>query len=364
MILLYFNILILLIILIVTYLNLLLPISISNNGRKTDKTPFISILIPARNEEKNISRILDSLINQTYQNFELIILNDNSTDKTREIAESYLSTINNFNIIDGKPLPENWLGKNWACHQLSEIAKGELLLFIDSDVTLSRDAIQNSINTFYHYKLNALSVFPSQIFHSFGEKLIVPLMNWILLSFLPLFLVHRSKNQSFVAANGQFILIDNEVYQNIGGHNRIKDNQVEDMELARILKKMNFKIGTFLGGNHIFCRMYDGFKSSINGFSKNFYPGFKINPAIFILSIGLISFTLIYPFVGIFFNILYIVPIFFIIINRAGLSLISKQSVLVNLILHIPQFIMFFLLSLISVYKTKFKKNVWKDRQI
>ncbi len=143
------------------------------------------------------------------------------------------------------------------------------------------------------------------------------------------------------------------------------------LAIALLLKKRGFQVDLFeknskVGGkiSEIIEGKYDGFKSSINGFSKNFYPGFKINPVVFIFAVGLISFTLIYPFFGIFFNIWYIVPIFFIIINRSGLSSISKQSVLVNLILHIPQFIMFFLLSLISVYKTKSKKNVWKGRQI
>ncbi len=325
---------------------------------------LISILIPARNEEQNISKLLNSLVSQKNYNIEILVLDDNSSDGTYQVIYDFSSKYNNLKAIKGKPLPEGWLGKNWACHQLSEIAKGDILLFIDSDVILHQEAIPTLLANFYEFKLDALSVFPTQIMNSFGEKLVVPLMNWILLSMLPLFLVRKSKFQSFVAANGQLFLFSKEAYNKIGGHQSVRNNPVEDMELARNLKKNGLKIATFLGGELVKCNMYDGFLSSIQGFSKNFYKGFNINWLLFLLFVLLISIINLIPFFLVFSNVLNIIIIILIILNRIILSYLSKQNIFTNLLFHIPQFIVFLLIGIISVYKTKFGKNVWKGRPI
>ena len=143
-------------------------------------------------------------------------------------------------------------GKNWACHQLSQKAKGKYLLFIDADVELAPNAISSTAKIMAETKTKMLSVFPTQRIKSFGEWLIVPLMNWLLLAFLPLRQVYASRNNSFIAANGQFILWDRETYFSIGGHQQVANAVVEDMELARKAKQKN-KIITLLGGNLYFA---------------------------------------------------------------------------------------------------------------
>lgn len=331
---------------------------------KFDENILISILIPMRNEENNIPKLLDSLKSQNYQNFEIIILDDNSSDNSFDIASNYINKFDNLQVLKGKELPQGWLGKNWACHQLSLQAKGKYLIFIDADVILNSTAINTLLSYIYKYNLKSLSVFPTQIMNSFGEKLVLPLMNWVLLSFLPLVLVRLLHFKSLVAANGQLFVFHRDTYFKIGGHEMVKNQPVEDMELARLIKSNGLKIGTFLGGKLVSCNMYDDFVSSILGFSKNFYKGFNTHWTIFLLIIGYIAFFNLIPFVLVFYKSIFIIPILLIISTRIILSILSNQKITTNTFLHIPQFIVFLLIGILSVYKTKFGKNVWKGRQI
>jgi chlorobactene glucosyltransferase len=322
---------------------------------------LVSILIPARNEEKNISNIISDCLNQTYKRIEIVVLDDHSTDNTKNILENFSDKIQ---IIDGLDLPENWLGKNWACHQLSQKAKGKYLLFVDADVRLDEFAVESAVSIFNQKKVKMLSVFPTQKMKSLSEFLIVPLMNWLLLSFLPLFLVYKSKNKSFVAANGQFILWEREYYNSIGGHQVVKNMPVEDMEFARIVKSSNQKMITLLGGNMVFCRMYSNLNEAINGFAKNFYPGFKVNPIVFIIFITLIVASLLITF---FYWKDFMISIYLIVIillSRIFISIKSRQNILVNLILHIFQMIFVIVEAVISVYRFHSKKLIWKGRRI
>lgn len=348
----------------ISLINYLFSQTLKNSVDACSYNPLVSILIPMRNEEMNISRLLDSIYNQTYKHIEIIVLDDNSNDNSYEIASGYANKIPNFKVIKGDELPKDWLGKNWACHQLSLQAKGELLLFVDADVEFKPNALTSLLILMVKYKLNALSVFPTQIFSSLGEKLVVPLMNWILISFLPLILVRKSKFKSLVAANGQVLLFHRNTYSQIGGHQSVKDQPVEDMELARKIKNLKMRIGTFLGGELIFCRMYDGFRSSIDGFSKNFYKGFKLHWIVFLPFVFLVSLTNISPFFLMFWNSYFVLPAILILLNRIYVSTLSRQSVIENLLLHIPQFAVFLFVGFLSVYRTKSKKNKWKGRQI
>lgn len=322
---------------------------------------LVSLLIPARNEGKNIANIISDCLNQTYKRIEIIILDDHSTDNTKNILAKYSDKVQ---IFDGLDLPENWLGKNWACHQLSQKANGKYLLFVDADVRLSKFAVESAVSILNQKNVKMLSVFPTQIMKSLSEYLIVPLMNWLLLSFLPLALVYKSKNKSFVAANGQFILWDREYYYSIGGHQAVKNMPVEDMEFARIVKSSNQKMITLLGGEMVFCKMYSNLQDAIDGFAKNFYPGFKINPTVFIVFIILIDASLIIPFIYWKYKLISISLIGIILLSRFFISIKSRQNILINLILHILQMIFVIVEAVISVYRYHSKKLIWKGRRI
>jgi len=326
------------------------------------KFPKVSILIPARNEEENIEACIKSAAAQSYNNFEIIILDDNSTDKTNEIAKKYIRE--NINLINGEKLHAGWLGKNWACRQLAKNSNGDLLLFIDADVVMHKNTVETVINLFTENKVHMLSVFPKQINNSFGTELIVPLLNWLLLSFLPLRKVLNSSRESFAAAIGQFILIDKQAYEKIGGHDFVKNKVVEDLEIARELKRNNFKIMTVLGSNFIHCKMYEDFKSAVNGFSKNFYLGFNIKPLTFSFLLTFIITIFLLPYFLVFFDERYFVNIILLIIGRYFVAELSGQKKIINILLHPFQMFFLFIIGLNSLLLTENNKIEWKKRKI
>lgn len=329
--------------------------------KSTYQNNLVSILIPARNEEENIQLCLDSCLTQTYANKEIIVLDDNSIDRTLEILNSYSDRIK---IINGDKLPDGWIGKNWACDQLAQQANGDYLLFIDADVQLNNNAVESAIEEIVQTNSGLISVFPTQIIKTFSEWLVVPLMNWILLGFLPLLLVYKSKNKSFIAANGQFMLWRKEVYKKLGGHSSVRDKSVEDMEFARNCKLNRIKMKTLLGGNLIYCRMYSNLKDAINGFAKNFFPGFNTNAVNFLIIISVIALASLIPFFILDDFIYSFILILMIILSRIFISVVSKQNVLFNILLHPIQMISLIFVGIISVYKTSLGKLEWKERKL
>jgi glycosyltransferase involved in cell wall biosynthesis len=336
---------------------------VKNNPTPIDETKLISVLIPARNEDNNIAPCLKYILQQEYKNLEILVLDDQSTDKTKEIVKSFTENHKNIFCFDGEPLPKDWTGKNWACHQLSQKAKGKYLLFIDADVELAPNAISSALKIMLNTKTKMLSVFPTQRIKSFGEWLIVPLMNWLLLSFLPLRLVYASKNNSFIAGNGQFILWDRETYFSISGHQQVANAVVEDMELARKAKQKN-KIITLLGGNVIFCRMYRSFTDAFQGFSKNFFPGFNMNPIIFICFVILLFFLFAVSSVFALTDSNYLIVVMLIVLSRILISQMSHQNLFLNVILHPIQMILMLVVGINSVVSTKLGYAAWKGRKL
>ena len=237
--------------------------------------PKVSVLIPARNEEENLLSTLESLLGLDYPNLEVIVLDDNSSDGTYRIARDFASTDDRFEIVRGRPLPEGWLGKNWACNQLAHAASGEYLLFIDADVTLETGAIEAGLVEMEAHSLSLLSVFPDQIMVSQGEKLVVPVMHYLLLSLLPLKMVTASKNPAFAAANGQYMLFRAADYYQNPWHERVKTEIVEDIEIMKQVKKSGLKGRVLLGNRLVKCRMYHNFDQGWKGFSKNLLAGFN-----------------------------------------------------------------------------------------
>ncbi len=251
-----------------------------------DMSPFVSVLVPARNEERNIQRCITSLLHQNYDNFELIVLNDGSTDRTGEMLESLRCSDNRskLRIIEGKALPEGWHGKAWACDQLGKAARGELLLFTDADTFHSPESLSRSVAAMQKSGADMLSLTPRQEMGSFWEKLIVPLIYFILLCYLPVRLVHAVSSPSMCFANGQFMLFTRRMYGRIGGHGAVSADLVEDVWLCKAVKKNGGKVLSYNGMDTVNCRMYRNFSEVWEGFSKNLFAGLNYNfPGLFLL---------------------------------------------------------------------------------
>jgi glycosyltransferase involved in cell wall biosynthesis len=339
---------------------------ISNPKLPHVKKPYtflISILIPVRNEQDNILSLLQSIYDQDYIDYEVIILDDGSEDTTYSICENFASKHHQFRVIKGKKLPHDWLGKNYACHQLAEEAKGDYFLFLDADEKVNNSLLNSAIHRMRLYNLGLLSLFTNQQMDTFGEKSVVPLMHYILLNLLPLRLVFLVKNSTVAAASGQFMFFDAEIYRKKEWHKQVKDRVVEDVEIMRLVKSSGYNGEALLANGMISCRMYKSYTEAVNGFSKNFLAGF--NYSIITLLIYLVI-VIGGPMIVIMtLNLQLIVfMIGLIILTRIMISLSASQNAWLNVLLHPLQMINLTIIAFMAIQKYLTKTTVWKGRQV
>lgn len=326
-------------------------------------TNFVSILIPARNEEDNILTLLNSIRQQDYSNYEVIILDDDSSDNTYADCSEFADRHSGFKIIKGKELTGDWLGKNYACHQLAQQARGEFLLFLDADERIENGLINSAVHRMYLRKLGLLSLFTNQQMLTIGEKMVIPLMHYVLLNLLPLRLVYLSKSPSVAAASGQFMMFDAEVYREHQWHKSVRDKVVEDVEIMKMVKSTGFNGESLLANGMISCRMYTNYKDAVNGFGKNFLAAFNYNIFSFLVYLLLFIGG---PMVVIMTLNLNLITMMFalIVLTRTMISLVSGQSAFINVVLHPLQMVSMVLIAFSAIQKYLTKTTVWKGRKI
>lgn len=259
-----------------------------------EQAPDVSICIPARDEANSIERCVRSAVDQQYPNFEVIVLDDGSTDGTSNILEKLKDQFpDKLTVMSGKSKPADWLGKSWACHQLSQAAKGDILLFIDADTWLEPETASRLVRTMGHDIVDLVTVWPEQKLVTFWEKVVIPLVYFALLTLLPVRYVYRDPkwlpsflsdkvSPHFTAACGQFMAFKRKAYEAIEGHESVKDKIVEDVELAKNIKRAGFSMNMYHGQKAVSCRMYASQKELWAGFRKNFLAGFNYNLSLFI----------------------------------------------------------------------------------
>lgn len=323
-----------------------------------------SILIPARNEEHNIDNILLDISRMAPAPLEVIVFNDNSTDNTSKMAEAYKIYLPQLRIIESKEeeLPQGWIGKSWACNRLAQEATGDYLLFVDADVRLGDNIGSNWIGYAINHNLSLLSVFPKQILDTQGSRLTVPIMNWILLSLLPLPLVKKSSWSSFSAANGQFMLFKAIDYQKLEPHVVCKESHAEDIDISRFYKKNGLKIATLTGNDNVMCRMYGSLSGAINGFSKNvlhFFGNSIIATILFVLITTLTPLLLI-P-LGVEAVALWLV---IVVVIRILISATSDLAIGKNVIRLFSQHFFFVVIVVRAIVNRANKNLLWKGRNI
>jgi chlorobactene glucosyltransferase len=278
---------------------------------KRKKWPRVSILIPARNEAKRIEPCLKSLLEQDYPNCEILVLDDRSTDNTFNLVQEYgksnpliraahsRKVPHRLKVFKGKALPKGWLGKPWACHQLSLKARGEWLFFIDADTWHLPETLKRTVQMAEAGKAEVLSLLTRQITRTWLEALVIPVMAFHLLAFFPARLALRAKSRfsRFAGVSGQFIFIRRSVYQAFGGHQKVKNEVVEDLNLGRRLVQKGYQVVLGDGSDFSFCRMYTNAGEVWEGFSKNFFPAVGYSLPLFINTIGVLILGGIFPFV-------------------------------------------------------------------
>jgi hypothetical protein len=235
--------------------------------------PRLSVLIPARNEEANIAAALDSVLQSTGVELEIIVLDDGSTDRTAELVRGYMHD-SRIRLEAADPLPSGWCGKNFACHQLAAHARHPLLVFMDADVRISRaDSLARLAQFVEESGAGLVSGVPHEETRTIGEKLIIPLIHFVLLGFLPLERMRACTDPRFAAACGQILAVRADAYEAAGGHAAIHDRIHDAVALTRSVRAHGFKTDLFDATDTFRCRMYHSAEAVWNGFAKNAHEG-------------------------------------------------------------------------------------------
>jgi chlorobactene glucosyltransferase len=256
--------------------------------------PRLSLLIPARNEAAVISQIVRGLLAQTYPHFEIILLDDHSTDNTATLAQAAANDDPRFRVLTGQPLPSGWMGKSWACHQLAQAAAGDWLIFADADVRWSPQALAALVSEMNHTQADLLTIWPTQITVTWGERLVVPLMALVVMGYLPVLLVHHTPWPAFAAANGQCLAFRRQAYEAVGGHAAVRNVIIEDITFARRIKAADLRLRMADGAGLIACRMYPDWPAVRDGYAKNILAGY--GGRVFFLALATVFHWLVFLF--------------------------------------------------------------------
>ena len=248
----------------------------------------VAVLLPVRDEARRLEPCLRSLLAQTgVPALQVFVLDDQSTDGTRDVVRRVVGDDPRVCVLNGAPLPDGWWGKPWACHQLAEEASGQhrgaeprrsrmptVLVFVDADVVLSPYAVAATVAALRESRLDLLCPYPHQIALSPSERLVQPLLQWSWLTTLPLRRAESSPRPSLSAANGQLLAVDTSAYRRAGGHAAVRAEMLEDIALLRAVKRSGGR-GTVADGTHVAtCRMYDGWPALQDGYAKSLWSAF------------------------------------------------------------------------------------------
>ena len=251
----------------------------SRDSKIPEPAPFVSVLIPARNEESNIATCIGSLQQQDYPNFEVLVLDDNSSDRTADIVEQIAAGDSRIQLFRGEPLPEGWAGKPFACHQLAEKARGSWLMFVDADTRHASHMIRSVLALALKSGVSLLSGFPRQLTTSLSQKVAMPVLYFVVMSGLPLWLFQRSKKPKPSLAIGQFLLFPREEYWRIGGHKAVKSRILEDVWLGvEVIRHGGRHVAVDLS-TVVCCHMYRSVGAMWEGFIKWVYSIAAFSPA-------------------------------------------------------------------------------------
>jgi chlorobactene glucosyltransferase len=265
-----------LIILVIVYLtvNMIYLVRLEPVSHKLDDPPFVSVCVPARDEERGIRACLKSLLEQDYPEFEVIVVNDHSTDHTGELIHELAGKNSRLIPLDGEDLPKGWLGKPFALHQAFQKAKGEILLFTDADPVFEPNALRTAVFTMQERKLDALTLMPKAEFGSFWEKAVQPVIFGFIGS-LTRFGKVNSQDQKSAMGFGAFLMFKRSAYEAIGGHEGGKADVLEDVLIAKRLKKSGFKLLVADAKRLFSIRMYYGLREIWIGWRKNMFMAMK-----------------------------------------------------------------------------------------
>lgn len=236
--------------------------------------PLVSVIVPARNEEAHVERCLRSILGSSYPSFEVIVVDDASTDSTAAIAEGIARGDNRLTVLHGAALPKGWYGKPWACWQGFQAARGNVLLFTDADTVHGPALLGHAVAALETERVDLVTVFPLQELRGFWERVVQPFLFLLLwLRFGGPARLNRNRNPRHAIANGQFLLTTRDAYQWVGGHRKVQQTVVEDLMLAKEYVTAGRRMLFALADQDMTTRMYASLGEIVAGWGKNVFAG-------------------------------------------------------------------------------------------
>jgi glycosyltransferase involved in cell wall biosynthesis len=249
-----------------TVLNLLLIPRLRADAQAV-REPLVSVVIPARDEARIVERTVRAFLAQTYGDLEIIVVDDRSTDGTGDILRGIDDP--RLVVVQGDEPPPGWLGKPWALHEGSQRARGELLLFVDADVIYGPAAVRAAVAHRELRRPALLSLLPYFEMHGWGENAAMPMLAMVCFTFLPTWLSNRTRIAGLAIGGGTGNLVVRERYGAIGGHEALKDSVVDDVALARLMRRGGSTTEVVRADDLVSLRMYHGLREIVAGFTKN-----------------------------------------------------------------------------------------------
>jgi chlorobactene glucosyltransferase len=265
-------------------------------SQKVKLEPLVSIIITARNEEEKISRCISSLTGQSYGNLEIIIVDDNSLDKTRSIASGFQKRDPRIRVLAAGEKPNGWVGKSWPCQRGFLSSRGELLLFVDADSVFEPRAVEYSVDYFESSFLDMLSISPHVKVKGVWSNATLPLVSAGINLLYPMKKVNDQKSRRAYVF-GTFILVKRSVYDSIGGHEAIRDRIVEDAAIAQLAKSKGYKLRVLVGDGLVGTDWESEFRAIYQGMERIFSDSIRTYGVVSLLNAALIFLLGLYPIV-------------------------------------------------------------------
>lgn len=293
-----------LIVFVVIYLsfNMIYLVKVEPVVDESTDYPYLSVCIPARNEERDIQACVESLLQQDYPEFEVIVVDDNSTDETAEIVYSMKAQYPNLVFIPGEQLEPGWLGKPYALHQAYLKSHGKYLLFTDADLIYQPHALKSAMHTLISKDLDLLTLMPAAIFGSFWERAVQPVIFGFIAA-VTRFRKVNSPNHQNAMGFGAFLLFKKDSYQRIGGHLSVRKEVLEDVMLAKNTKLNGFSMLVADGKRLFSIRMYHSLEEIWIGWRKNMFLAMKSSVAKTFYCIGVILCFVLTPYLVVIGNL-------------------------------------------------------------
>ncbi|MFQ5940768.1 MAG: glycosyltransferase [Nitrososphaerales archaeon] len=257
------------------------------DGTNITKGPKVSVIVPARNEEQFISHCLTTIGRQDYQNYNIVVVDDSSTDRTALLIKEYASHNDNIVFVDAGPKPDGWAGKNWACYQGYLRSDGDLLLFTDADTNYGKTVISGAVSKVMKEDLDALTLVPRLICIDRWTRITLPFLSTFLHSrYSPLRVNDPAHRIGYFF--GSFYLIRRNIYEAIGTHSDVRNELVEDGALGSRVKKSGYKLKMFRGEHQVSAIWARDFSSLWSGLGRLIIPLYRVNKfqavAVFLVS--------------------------------------------------------------------------------